>query len=166
MALVWLHSLHFKGQEIVLKILLFQDCKWWDTWVHTNGEFSKSHDLHSDMYAESPKAHGDDGEYNKPSICVAGKVCVHMVEHIGKICACVSSPITRGRGKSFHFLDESLADQKPRDPLLQLSALLLSFSLICLFHSIAIDFIHPIPRPLPSTPPPSFFNFFPSLSSL
>lgn len=38
-------------------------------------------------------------------------MCVHV---------CVFSPITQGRGKSFHFLDESLVNQKPRDLLLTL----------------------------------------------
>lgn len=130
---------------------------------YTDAEFVKSHD----MYAESPKADGDDDDDNITGhqFVWLGKFVCMWFEYIVEMCACVWSPITRGRGKSFHFLDESLADQKPRDPLLQLSALLLSFSLICLFHSISIDFIHPIPRPLPSTPPPSFFNFFPSLPS-
>lgn len=75
------------------------------------------------------------------------------------VCVCVFSPITQGRGKSFHFLDESLVSQKPRDLLLALCTASLFLS-----HSISIDFIHPIPRPLPSTPPLSlsFISFTPS----
>lgn len=34
------------------------------------------------------------------------------------VCVCVFSSIAQGRGKSFHFLDESLVDQKPRSLLL------------------------------------------------
>lgn len=92
------------------------------------------------------------------------RVLVHLYIYVCvrasvSVCVCVFSPITQGRGKSFHFLDESLVSQKPRDLLLALCTASLFLS-----HSISIDFIHPIPRPLPSTPPLSlsFISFTPS----
>lgn len=87
------------------------------------------------------------------------------------VCVCVFSPITQGRGKSFHFLDESLVNQKPRDLLL--TALLLSFSLIYLhlfypsspqtfaMNSPSIYFFTSLLSVLSS---PSYVNFSTSLS--
>lgn len=96
-------------------------------------------------------------------------LCVCGLNALGNcVWVCVFSPITQGRGKSFHFLDESLVNQKPRDLLLALctaslflSHLPLSFHLNWFYTSNPQTFAinSPLHLSFISFPPSSLFSF-------